>query len=48
MMRKVRDEARTLPRVSRTGALDLLVLLLAFLFHTAFFAGSRRFARPTS
>jgi hypothetical protein len=38
MMRKVRDEARTLPRVSRAGSLDLLVLLLAFLFHTAFFA----------
>jgi hypothetical protein len=38
MMRKVRDEARTLPRVSRAGSLDLLVLLLAFVFHTAFFA----------
>lgn len=38
MMRNVRDEARPLPRVSRVGSLDLLVLALAFSFHTAFFA----------
>jgi hypothetical protein len=37
-MTTVRAEARTLPRVWRAGALDLLVLLLAFVFHSVFFA----------